>query len=1045
MKYKIQSIALVIIPAVLLALPAFAQNPSLRVAPKDASISIADSYTLSIRVENAQNLGAFEFELALSSAIARIDSVRLGGFLGGTGRIAIPVGPSIDTTGSLTTLRFGGLTFGTAKGPSGGGVLAKVHLTALAGGATNLALQEALLTDVAGQTLNIATIVSGRLTVLSGQPDLALSSVFVSPDSLPADSVCWALLTVVPRDASGDTLAPGQVVSFTTTAGTLPGKIKGHPDGSYSQRLYAPLSPAIAQVTAQVNGVILPMRPKVVFYAPPVRRVALDPTARAVAPGDSFTLAVTADSVCDLGSFEVTFAFPTGRLRFQNADISGFLGSTGRTALSTPVRTWEQADATKVTVGGFSFGDERGPDGSGDLAFLHFKLSGVQPAEISITNVVLTTTEGKALSVARLSGSTITPLLQQADPVRSLIFVEPDSIPADGFSTATVTVVPVAANGDTLPAGVEINLTTTAGRWANAGTPHPNGTFTRTLVADVSPGVATIRATVNGVALARSARVVFFAAPEKFIRIAPSDTTVFLGKSFDMAIWAENVHELGSFEFLLQSLNSLIRIDSIRLGDFLVSTGRTAQSIGPDIRQNGDSTAARFGAYSFGKSKAPSGKGILALLRLTPLRLGEAHLNFNKAILANAAGQKIPGVTPENARIVIAPGAADPLLTSVFADPDTLIANGATFSQITVVPRNARGDTLPPCQQVEIQIQNGGGSWENDVVCHHDGAYTRILRSPATSGQAQISALVNAVQANQLATIVFLPSLETKLSIDPALTTVLVKNRFDVGIYLENIANLGGFELTVKFLSRIMAFEQARVGALLQNTGRTAVIIDSLYTIGPDTTALRLGVFSFGSQPGATGSGAVARVALRALQPGESVLAISNATLVNPAGERLALDRLQTGTVRVIAGVVDPVLSEVVAQPDSGAADDVFCSTITVVPRDTSGLPLGPGQNVRLSATPPGALAATIVDHNDGVYTQALCATLTSGVSQVTAVVNGVLLTQQPTVKFKPLPTIFAQPAAPFGDAGKTFEMQIGILGTSSIEEKIARLQFEIN
>ncbi|MCA8961746.1 MAG: right-handed parallel beta-helix repeat-containing protein, partial [Planctomycetes bacterium] len=61
-------------------------------------------------------------------------------------------------------------------------------------------------------------------------------------------------------------------------------------------------------------------------------------------------------------------------------------------------------------------------------------------------------------------------------------------------------------------------------------------------------------------------------------------------------------------------------------------------------------------------------------------------------------------------------------------------------------------------------------------------------------------------------------------------------------------------------------------------------------------------------------------------------------------------------------------------------------ATVTVVPTDASGMPLGSGLDVVISAS--NALIGTVVDHGDGTYTQELAATIV-GSDTITATVGG--------------------------------------------------------
>jgi hypothetical protein len=1046
MQAHLKFLVWVILPIVIQARsPAFAQNLAVRVAPADTSLVIGASYEVSLLVDNASDLGAFEFKLAFLPEIARVDTVVLGAFLGSTGRFALPIGPSWETIGNKRVLHFGGFTFGTAPGASGSGTLAKITITALAIGVTDLELIEVLATNTAGQSLIIGSQTNGRLTVLSSGADPLRTEVFAEPDTTAADAVCWSLVTVIPRDAAGNPLPVVQSVRLATTLGELKGAIQSHNDGRYTQRLYAPTIPGVANVTATVNGVPMQQQATVVFTPVPRRTVRLSPAQTTVTWASTFDLAVVADSVCDLGSFEFALTFPNQIVNLDTAWLGNFLGSTGRPAVATPLRFARIGDTTTVSFGGFSFGNAHGPEGTGALAHLRFKAIGLGTADLNFTHATLTTTEGNILSLAGRLGSRIIVSTNPVDTHLTIIIAEPDSIPADGVSTSLITVIPKDASGNTLAPGLNVELATTVGLWADDVRDRGDGTYTRTLISATSPATAIISAKVNGIDMVQTARVVFFPPPAKILRIAPTDTTVFLGKSLQLAIRADNVWELGSFEFSLRLPNNIIRLDSLWLGDFLSGTGRAVQSLGPAFQNIGDTTNVRFGAFSFGTARGPSGNGVLAWMKLTPLRLDTAQIEFNNATLADTKGNRQDISAQRGGRIIIAPSGADPAATVVMATPTMIPANGLSTSRITVIPKDALGNTLPPCQQVQINATSPGKLLE-EIKCHDDGSYTQLLQSPTVPGQSVVTATINGVVANQKPVVEFTRRPQTLIRVAPADTTVLIRKSFDIAVKIDSVWDLGAFEVSCSFKTAVVRFDTAWVGNFFGSTGRPAWLLHRRDNPTGDSTVVNIAGFSVGEHPGPNGAGVLANLRFTALALGDTRLGLLYAQITNPNGELLPLNAMQSGRVRVIAGVVDSLLSIVTADPDTLPADGLSFSTITVIPKDTSGQTLGPGLQVLLRASPPGVLQDSVATYQgDNKYTGVLKATRTPGPSCVTAFVEGVRIKQQAKVLFRPTPKIFPLVDSALQMTGGTFWVSVRITGAENDMKKIARLKWTFN
>ncbi len=146
-----------------------AQPPlTVRVLGPASPVPVGRMFTVTVEIENAQDLGAFEFEYNFTPAVASaaVDNIQLGGMLGSTGR----------TTGALRLASapgrpgvplFGAYSYGAASGPNGSGVLATVTMTAVSPGASQLSLSGLKVTDVAGNEV-LSSATAGGVTVVAG-------------------------------------------------------------------------------------------------------------------------------------------------------------------------------------------------------------------------------------------------------------------------------------------------------------------------------------------------------------------------------------------------------------------------------------------------------------------------------------------------------------------------------------------------------------------------------------------------------------------------------------------------------------------------------------------------------------------------------------------------------------------------------------------------------------------------------------------------------------------------------------------------------------
>lgn len=138
------------------------QNPTVRIDPAQSLIGPGETFTVTVMIDQASNLGGFEFTLLFTPATVTVDDVTVGDFLGSTGRTVIPVGPTIDNqTGRAS---FGAASVGSAAGPDGTGTLAIITLTAQESGESPLDLHNVMVLDTQAQH-QTATVQDGTVRV----------------------------------------------------------------------------------------------------------------------------------------------------------------------------------------------------------------------------------------------------------------------------------------------------------------------------------------------------------------------------------------------------------------------------------------------------------------------------------------------------------------------------------------------------------------------------------------------------------------------------------------------------------------------------------------------------------------------------------------------------------------------------------------------------------------------------------------------------------------------------------------------------------------
>mgnify|MGYP001157937929 CR=1 FL=1 len=144
-----------------------------------------------------------------------------------------------------------------------------------------------------------------------------------------------------------------------------------------------------------------------------------------------------------------------------------------------------------------------------------------------------------------------------------------------------------------------------------------------------------LAALIAPAALAQDAAVVTL-QPVAFVPLA--------GETFTTEVTVENVKDLLGFQFDLNFDPAAFAVDSIELGPFLSSTGRSAQPLGPDLRAAGEGRAV-YGGFTLGTPEQPGaeGSGVLATVTWRVVQPADFTATLSRVQLAGPGGQPLPG------------------------------------------------------------------------------------------------------------------------------------------------------------------------------------------------------------------------------------------------------------------------------------------------------------------------------------------------------------------------------------------------------------------
>ena len=183
-----------------------------------SEVALDDVFDVEIWIDDAVDLGSFEFEMSYDSAVVHVQSAQMGALMVIPGRTTIPLGPNIDNIAG--TLLYGAFTFGSGAGPSGSGVLAVVTLQAVGEGTSPLHLYDVTVTDTAGQAADVdPEDGSVQVGTVSTETPTITPTPTRTPTSTPSPT---ETPTITPTSTNTPTRTPTSTATPTRTPTATP-------------------------------------------------------------------------------------------------------------------------------------------------------------------------------------------------------------------------------------------------------------------------------------------------------------------------------------------------------------------------------------------------------------------------------------------------------------------------------------------------------------------------------------------------------------------------------------------------------------------------------------------------------------------------------------------------------------------------------------------------------------------------------------------------------------------------------------------------------
>jgi len=585
-------------------------------------------------------------------------------------------------------------------------------------------------------------------------PAATLYSTLSTADSvLTADGADSTIITLQGIDiASNITTYSGQTVTMSTDAGTLSG-VTDQGDGTYTATLVSPLTTSTATITATIDGVDVLDNTTVDFVPGPpslanTTIVALPDSMEAngtntsavtVTAIDAFgnNLTQGGDAVVlftDLGSLSAVndegdgtyTATLTTSTTAGTATISGFVNAQAllndetvaflpgaasvddSTITASPVDIVANGSSTSTII--VQAVDSNGNNliSGGDtiqLATTRGSLGAVSDLGDGRYSAVLTsdTAAGAAVVSGTLNGidivdtETLTFLPGSAIAGQSTIVPADPSIPADGVSTTVITVQGIDAFGNVVTTGgAAVSMSTTRGT-LSAVSDLGNGQYTATLTSTTVAGNVTVSASIDGTSMPDTAVVFFEPGPAD-----PIQTTITAASNQLTA------NGFSSTTITVQTIDA--NGNNLDRGGNGIVLNTTSGSLSNVLDRND-------GTYT-------------------------ATLTASTVVSTATVFGTINGIDiPDIEDVDFVPGPPSRSESTISASLESIVADGATQTQITIQAVDANGNFLTAGGD-NFTLSSTAGTL-SALTDEGDGTYTAIMTSTAATATATLTATLN--------------------------------------------------------------------------------------------------------------------------------------------------------------------------------------------------------------------------------------------------------------------------------------------------------------
>lgn len=478
--------------------------------------------------------------------------------------------------------------------------------------------------------------------------------------------------------------------------------------------------------------------------------------------------------------------------------------------------------------------------------------------------------------------------------------------------------------------------------------------------------------------------------------VQPPFQSVEDGAIVSVDVGVSGAFDLGAYELNLAFDPAILSFQAATNGSFLSSTGRAVSCRAPVIGVG----TVRLTCVTFGDSPdGVYGAGLLANFSFEALVPGTTPIDLNNTKLVDirALGQAIdlesdgmidvlprPTSTPTHTPTVTLTS------TETQTPTETPVATDTPTPSATITPGGPTLTPSPTSQPTETPTP------------------TPIPSDTPTP----------TITATESPTATSTPTpLPLAIRVRPPVQTVPLGFAFPVEIAVDEVSNLGAFELRLIYDPSVLDFVSAAPGPFLASSGRTT----NCLAPARDFDSVRLTCVTLGSEPpGASGSGLLAVFTFTATQQGASAAVLADVTLLTPSAEVIAGALLGNGVV--FADASAPTFTPTTTAAATNTAAPTVTpggATFTFTPTPTAG-----------SATPTPVPAVVAISPSSQQAALGGTVAVTVTASNVTN-----LGAYEWTVRYDPAVLTFVSVSnAPFlGSTGRTVFCPPVILGIGTV------------